>query len=446
MVFGSCDSLTSITIPNSVTSIGEQAFYGCNTLTSITIPNSVTSIGELAFAVCPTLTSITIPNSVTSIGERALSECYFLKTNFINNSSLNAEENNYWGATFVDQDIDGLLIRNDTVIKCRRLATSITIPNTITRIQSTAFAYCGNLTFISIPNSVKSIGDDVFLGARSLTSIVWDVTEWTNLNSNSPFSDSKTSITSFTFGNHVKHIPSYICYEMENLPMVNIPNATKSIGENAFAGCSKLQEVYCYAVEPPTVYESSFSQYNAFLYIPCDNQKVYMLDEVFGKFKYIECITSDEVKTNDVIVTPTINDVTIIWPSEDYADTYNIVIKKGDEVFCSLTFNSKGQLLNIAFAPGRDGNHPVQYAEQAGNGYRFTVTGLEEATTYAYEITIKDVANKTIKLHSGEFTTQSITAVDIIQSSIGNTHKLLRDGQLILLRDGVEYTIMGQEL
>lgn len=101
----------------------------------------------------------------------------------------------------------------------------------------------------------------------------------------------------------------------------------------------------------------------------------------------------------------------------------------------------------MAYAPGRNGNnHATQYAEQAGNGYRFTVTGLEEATIYAYEITIKDVANKTIKLHSGEFTTQSITAVDNIQSSIGNTHKLLRDGQLILLRDGVEYTIMGQEL
>ena len=468
LVFGSCDSLTSITIPNSVTSIGEQAFYGCNTLTSITIPNSVTSIGERAFAVCPTLTSITIPNSVTSIGERALSECYFLKTNFINNSLLNAEENNYWGATFVDQDIDGLLIRNDTVIKCRRLASSITIPNTITRIEDVAFAYCGNLTFVSIPNSVTSVGDDIFLSCRSLTSIVWDITEWTNPKPK-PRSPFPTSLTSLTLGNHVEQIPAYFCYEMKNLSMINIPNVTKSIGEsafygcesltsvtipnsvtsigeNAFAGCSKLQDVYCYAVEPPTAYDSSFSQYNAFLYIPCENKKAYMLDEVFGNFKYIECISSDEVKTNDVVITPSTNDVTITWPTEGNADTYTIVIKQDDEVFCTLTFNADGQLLNIAFAPGRDGNHPVQYAEQAGNGYRFTVTGLEESTHYTYNIDVRDAADKTIKSYTGEFTTESLTAVENITTNNANNHKIIRDNQLLILRDGKTYTIMGAEI
>ena len=468
LVFGSCDSLTSITIPNSVTSIGEQAFYGCNTLTSIAIPNSVTSIGERAFAVCPTLTSITIPNSVMSIGERALSECYFLKTNFINNSLLNAEENNYWGATFVDQDIDGLLIRNDTVIKCRRLASSITIPNTITRIEDVAFAYCGNLTFVSIPNSVTSVGDDIFLSCRSLTSIVWDITEWTNPKPK-PRSPFPTSLTSLTLGHHVEQIPAYFCYEMKNLSMINIPNVTKSIGEsafygcesltsvtipnsvtsigeNAFAGCSKLQDVYCYAVEPPTAYDSSFSQYNAFLYILCENKKAYMLDEVFGNFKYIECISSDEVKTNDVVITPTTNDVTIIWPTEGNADTYTIVIKKDDEVFCTLTFNADGQLLNIAFAPGRDGNHPVQYAEQAGNGYRFTVTGLEESTHYTYNIDVRDAADKTIKSYIGEFTTESLTAVENITTNNANNHKIIRDNQLLILRDGKTYTIMGAEI
>jgi hypothetical protein len=119
----------------------------------------------------------------------------------------------------------------------------------------------------------------------------------------------------------------------------------------------------------------------------------------------------EDVTTNDVVVTPGTNDVTITWPTEGNADTYTIVIKKGYDVFCTLTFNKDGQLLNIAFAPGRDGNRPAQYAEQAVNGYRFTVTNLESGTKYGYNIDVKDASNKTIKSHSGEFTTQSTMAV-----------------------------------
>ena len=75
MAFAGCSGLTSVTISNSVTSIGGAAFYGCSGLTSVTIPNSVTSIGAVAFYKCSGLTSVTIPNSVTSIDESAFAWC-----------------------------------------------------------------------------------------------------------------------------------------------------------------------------------------------------------------------------------------------------------------------------------------------------------------------------------------------------------------------------------
>ena len=125
--FNGCSSLTSVTIPNSVTSIGNSAFSGCSGLTSVTIPNSVTSIGERAFYGCSSLTSVTIPNSVTSIGDEAFRNC------------------------------SGL--------------TSVTIPSSVTSIGYRAFWDCSNLTSVEIPNSVTSIGDEAFSGCSSLTSV-----------------------------------------------------------------------------------------------------------------------------------------------------------------------------------------------------------------------------------------------------------------------------------
>ena len=93
--FYNCDSLVSVVIPNSVTSIGNEAFYSCDSLVSIVIPNSVTSIGDNAFGGCRSLTSITIPESVTSIGGYAFDGCPIVKSRFTNNSSLDEEENNY---------------------------------------------------------------------------------------------------------------------------------------------------------------------------------------------------------------------------------------------------------------------------------------------------------------------------------------------------------------
>ena len=118
---------TKVTIGNSVTSIGEYAFYNCASLTSVTIPNSVTSIGSSAFRNCSSLTSVTIPNSVTSIGSHAFGYC--------------------------------------------RSLTSVTIPNSVTSIGWSAFYYCSGLTRVTIGNSVTSISNYAFINCTSLTSV-----------------------------------------------------------------------------------------------------------------------------------------------------------------------------------------------------------------------------------------------------------------------------------
>ena len=396
--FSSCSSLTSVTIPNSVTSIGSYAFRDCSslpvennlryadtylveavdkTLSTYSIKEGTKWIGDLAFNSCFSLTSIIIPNSVTSIGEAAFGGC-----------SL----------------------------------ASITIPNSVTNIEPYAFGACSSLTSVTIPNSLTSIGKGVFNNCSSLTSV--------------------------TIGNSVTSIGEWAFLNCEKLGTLVLGDKVKEIGEEAFKGCNKLYHIYCYAPEPPLIEEDVFYNYNVNLYVPCNHFDSYKYDRVFGSFRYIQCIDSEDITTDDVVVTPGTNDVTITWPTEDGADTYTIIIKKGNEVFCTLTFNAEGQLLNIAFAPGRNGNHPVQYAEQAANGYRFTVTGLEEGTDYTYDITVKDASNKTIKSHSGKFTTESLTAVENthIQTPMTDCQKIIHNGQLLILRDGKIYTVMGQEL
>ena len=197
--FYGCESLTSVTIGNSVTSIGSNAFYGCESLTSITIPDSVTSIGLDAFENCTSLTSVTIGNSVTSIGGGA-----FYNTGYYNNED-NWENNvlyigNYLieAETSISGDYtikDGTkVIAGNAFSDCTSL-TSVTIPDSVTSIGSGAFNGCKSLTSIAIPNSVTSIGGDAFRSCTSLTSIT-------------------------------------------------IPDSVTSIGWNAFYGCTSLTDVY----------------------------------------------------------------------------------------------------------------------------------------------------------------------------------------------------------
>ena len=255
-------------------------------------------------------------------------------------------------------------------------------------------------------------------------------------------------ITEVTTSNTTTSIGTSAFEGCIRLGKVSLGYGMGNIAANAFAECKRLYDIYVFASYPPFADESSFANYNVYLYIPCENQRDYVLDVVWGEFKYIECIgaESDETGGDDVTVNPGSNDVTITWPTEDEAETYSIVITKDGEVFCTLTFNSNGQLESIAFAPGRRGNHPVRYAEATANGYRFTVTGLDESTKYAYNLDVKDDSSKTIKSYEGEFTTNSATGVEDVVISDGTTQKLIRNGQLLIIRDGKTYNAQGAAL
>ena len=242
-----CDSLTSVTISDSVTSIGKSAFYDCNGLTSVAIGNGVTSIGDYAFDGCTGLTSITIPDSVTRIGNKAFHFCHGL--------------------------------------------TSITIPKSVVSIGEEAFSYCSRLTSIAvakgnqnfsndeygvlfdknkteliqypigntgtsyiIPVSVTSIRNCAFKWCKKLLSIVTDEKNqyFSNDNYGVLFNKDKTELIQYPIGNTrttytipdgVTRIDDGAFSQCNGLINITIPDSVTSIGDTAFAWCVNIASV-----------------------------------------------------------------------------------------------------------------------------------------------------------------------------------------------------------
>ena len=278
-------SIKSVTIGNSVTSIGDRAFYYCESFTSITIPDSVTSIGVAAFSGCDNLTSVTIGNSVTSIGNDAFSSCTSLASIIIPDSVTS--------------------IGIDAFEECYGL-TSVTIGNGVTSIGSYAFYRCGRLTSITIPNSVRSMGESAFYGCHDLIS----VTIGNGVTSIGEFAfEGCTSLASITIPDGVTSIGFWAFYECYALANITIGNSVTSINVNAFDSCTGLESITVSSAN--TAYSSDdygvlFNKDKTeLIHYPIGNKRTSYIvpDSVtsIGYYAFMDCINLESITIPDSV-------------------------------------------------------------------------------------------------------------------------------------------------
>ena len=393
--FYGCSGLTSVTIGNEITSIGDEAFRGCTGLTSVTIPNSVTNIGEKAFSGCTGLTSVTIPNSVTSIGNNAFNYVFHI----IYNGTATGSP---WGARHINKYVEGWLIYEDstknTILKCiNTILEYIDIPNSVTSIGEGAFYGCSSLISVTIPNSVASIGTEAFYGCSGLKNVI-------------------------------------------------LGSSVKVLEAAAFAYCSSIETITCYSQRPPTVNADALYDldYSTIVYVPADYLNTYKMHDAWGLYD-VRPLGAKGTETTNLSVTPAETTADVAWPQVSGATTYELVIKdKSGNVICTLVFNSNGQLTQIAFnAPAR--NNAPQQTQAAG--FSFTVTGLESGTSYDLTITSKDNNGGTLDTKTVSFTTTGEPqGIDQVPSDQVQSTKLIKNGQILILRGEKEYTLQGAEV
>ncbi|MBQ9077659.1 MAG: leucine-rich repeat domain-containing protein [Muribaculaceae bacterium] len=203
-------SLTSVIIPNTVTSIGKEAFKDCTTLTNLTIGSSVTTIGDEAFSGCSSLTEVTIPNSIISIGKEAFSSCTTMTKITIGSSVVSIGQSAFYDTGWYNNQADGILYLDNYCLGYKGIKPSgtLTLKANTRVIADYAFNRCTSLTSINFPNSIISIGNSTFNGCRGI----------------------KTA----TIGNSVTKIGEYAFCGCSELTLINIPNTVTSIGKDAF--------------------------------------------------------------------------------------------------------------------------------------------------------------------------------------------------------------------
>ncbi len=256
------DSIKNVVIEAGVTSIGKDAFVYCDNITSVTIPASVTSIGEGAFRLCNKLSTVNYGGTANKWNAISIGN---------DNENLTGANINYAGITWMYNngtltisgtgDVDDYNNSSAPWYDHRYDTTKIVVSNGVTGIGEGAFCYFTELTSVSLPGSLKSIGAYAFRGCSSLKSVVIPDSV-TSIGEGAFYRC--TALTTATVSNSVSRISYGTFMSCENLISVTIPNSVKSIGEKAFYNCGSLTDVY---------YKGSAAQWNAVM-VGLDNDSL----------------------------------------------------------------------------------------------------------------------------------------------------------------------------
>lgn len=213
--FYNCSRLGSVAIPNSVTSIGSAAFDRCYGMTNISLGSSVTNIGSDAFALCSSLTNVTIPKGVTGIGIAAFSGCFDLKA--INVEAGNSAYSSVGGVLFD--------FGQTTLVECPGgVVGSYNVPDGVKIIGVQAFANCTNVSSVAIANSVTNVGIGAFQFCYNLANV--------------------------SIGTNVISIGSGAFYYCRSLANVTIPASVTALGPLPFEYCTSLTAINVDALNP----------------------------------------------------------------------------------------------------------------------------------------------------------------------------------------------------